>query len=184
MTWIAFSLAVLALLAAPGPTNTLLFLGGAERGWRAAPGLVGVVVAAYLAVLVPLGLLGTQVLAVLPVVYVLSGLWVAWLAWRLWWPKGAGPQQAVTARGVLVTTLLNPKGLIIGLGLLQSAPSLPAAIAVCGLLVAGVSAGWSVAGAWTAGALESSRRMRLVRRGSALWLGALSVVLMARGLSA
>lgn len=184
MSWIAFSLAVLALLASPGPTNTLLFLAGAERGWRAAAGLVGVVVLAYLSVLVPLGLLGTRMLAALPVVYVLSGGWVAWLAWRLWRPKGAGPQQAVTARSVLVTTLLNPKGLIIGLGLLQSAPSLPDAVAVCGLLIAGVSAAWAVAGSWTTGATDSSRRMLWVRRGSALWLGALAIVLLARGLSA
>ena len=80
--------------------------------------------------------------------------------------------------------LLNPKGLIIGLGLLQSAPSLPDAVAVCGLLIAGVSAAWAVAGSWTTGATDSSRRMLWVRRGSALWLGALAIVLLARGLSA
>ena len=190
MTWVAYLLAVLALLVTPGPTNTLLFLAGSERGWRGALRLIPAEMAGYLSVVVPLSVLGAQLVdaapLVKPVISVVAGLWVGVLAWRLWVPvTGTGAQATVTARRVLVTTLLNPKALVFGLALIPAAPALPVALAGFAGMVATVAAGWAGAGALAAGPSDRlARRVFWVRRGSALWLAALSVGLVVRGLSA
>ena len=52
----ALTLALLALLLTPGPTNTLMALAGAERGLGGAARLIPAEIAAYLAVTLPLAL--------------------------------------------------------------------------------------------------------------------------------
>lgn len=186
MTWTASMFAILALLVTPGPTNTLMFLAGTERGWRAALRLIPAEVAAYLAVVVPLALLGAQLpAAARPMISVVAGVWVGVLAVRLWRAQGyRDGQGSVTARGVFTTTLLNPKALVFGLVLVPGAPALPPALAGFVALVALVAAGWAVAGALAAGPhREAVRRVLWVRRGAALWLAALSVGLVLRGMT-
>ena len=48
-----FVFAILALLLTPGPTNTLLTVGAAARGWRASLPLLFGELAGYLVVVVP-----------------------------------------------------------------------------------------------------------------------------------
>lgn len=179
---IATALTLLTLLIAPGPTNALLALAGAEKGLWGAARLIPAVVLSYAAVVGLLLLWGAPLLQALPAARpVLAGaaaLWVARLALGLWRRpvEPAGQGHAVTVSAVTVTTLLNPKAFILGLVVLPGQ-----AIAAFGLfaaLVVGASLCWMLIGA---GALR--RAGRLVNRGSALWLAAISLVLAARALT-
>lgn len=122
MTDTGFVLAALALLIAPGPTNLLLALAGAEAGaarvWRLLP----VVWLSYLVVVLPLVWLGQGWLAAWPaldtVVKLAAAGWISWLALGLWRAGGRkGPTQVTVAK-LALTTLLNPKALVFGLALL------------------------------------------------------------------
>jgi threonine/homoserine/homoserine lactone efflux protein len=114
-----FALATFALLATPGPTNTLLATAGALSGIRRASVLlVGEIVGYLTTITLLLTALGPIINAqpmVATIVKLLVAGYVAWAAVRLW-RRGAvatgAPQQAVTIRQVLVTTLLNPKALV------------------------------------------------------------------------
>lgn len=176
----ATALALLALLIAPGPTNALLALAGAQGGLRLALVRVPLVMAAYLAVVAPLLVWGAPLAESLPLLRaVLSGLaalWAARLALRLWSLPGAAATGAEVSPGaIVVTTLLNPKGLIAGLVLLPGqGPVLPllALFAACAL---GAGAVWALLGA---GLLR--RAGRWLTRGSAVGLAALSLALALR----
>lgn len=129
MSLLAFMTALLSLLLAPGPTNTLMAVAGADGGLRQVWRLIPAEVAGYLLVVVPLAFLGAEVAARWPlvsvVVTVAASVWVLLLAVRLWSAssRSAG-EQPVSARRILVTTLLNPKALVFGLVLLPP-PSSP-----------------------------------------------------------
>jgi threonine/homoserine/homoserine lactone efflux protein len=122
----AFSLAVLLLLFTPGPTNTLLAVAGASFGVRSALPLVIAELGGYLTTISLLVYVAAPMLAGQPTASLLvtlaSTAWVLLLAARLWsHPPTANDPGAVDLRGVFVTTLLNPKGLIIGLALIPPA---------------------------------------------------------------
>lgn len=183
MTLIELTFALLALLATPGPTNTLLALAGMQGVGR--PHFLPVVLAAYLATVVPLALWGAGWLTQLPLLRLgltlAAAVWVAVLAVKLWRQatRFAAPDTpGVTPLQVGVTTLLNPKALVFGLVLIPEGPNLPAALLLFALLVLVVSLGWLALGARLSG-----RMAPLVNRGGALWLGLLAVLLIGRGLS-
>jgi len=183
------TLALLALLLTPGPTNTLILLAGNEGGWRRVLALLPVEVTAYLSVIAPLALLADvlaqEIAGLRPVVAILAGLWVFYLAIRLWRPARAAEMAGnVTAARVAVTTLLNPKGLIMGLVLLPAAGATGAAfglLAGCILLVALL---WGGAGVVMRGATPFTPGLPLIRRAAAVWLAGLSIVLLAGGFGA
>lgn len=150
---VSFALAMLALLAVPGPTNTLLALAGAQRGVGGAFQCVLAEMAGYAMAIAALRGGLEPVLAAYPQLgtglrLVLVGL-LAWLALRLW-RQGKpvdGTTRAVGPRAVFITTLFNPKALIIAFAVLPP-PGTPlgpyaagglAMVLVCGL-------GWSLAG--------------------------------------
>lgn len=178
-----FLLAIWALLLTPGPTNTLLALSGAAVGFRRSWRLLPAELAAYLLVTVPLAILGAELLDAAPMlargVKLAAALWVAWLAVRLWRVAPADAAQgAATPRRVFVTTLLNPKGLIIGLALLPggAAPQFaPHLLLFAGSILA-VAAIWAGGGALLhrdgAAGLPP-----LFRRAAACWLGILATAL-------
>lgn len=126
MTPLQFILAILLLLGTPGPTNTLMALGGYERGWlRALPLILGEL-AGYLAVIVPVATLAAPFFDVYPQASLwaklAAGAWVLYLSYRLWTADGrAGSAAEVSVRQVLVTTMLNPKALIIALVIMPHA---------------------------------------------------------------
>lgn len=177
----AFGLAT--LLLTPGPTNTLMALAGSERGWRRSAALMPFEVAAYLAVTLPLAMAGGWIdqaaPAIKPVLAALAACWVAWLALSMWRLPAAGAAAQVTARRVVITTLLNPKALVIGLILLPG-PDLTLRAAVFAGLICGVAALWTALGACLAQRQDCPARRGaiLFRKLAALWLGLLSVILM------
>ena len=185
MTLIELAFALLALLATPGPTNTLLALAGAQRVRR--PLMLPLVeLAAYLATVVPLSIWGQHWLEATPrlrlILTLAAAVWVAVLAVRLW--RHATKAEAQGAAGVTglqvgVTTLLNPKALVFGLVLIPAGPDLVAGLWLFAGLVIVVSLAWLWLGTQLAGRLQP-----LVNRGGAVWLGMLAALLLGRVLTA
>lgn len=149
-----FALAILLLLATPGPTNTLMALAGYERGWLRATPLISAELLGYLLVIVPVATLAAPIFLAHPALALwaklVAGAWVLFLAIKLWSVSPSSvASKKVTAGSVFVTTCLNPKALIIGLvimpheGLLNLLPWL----AAFALLVVGAANGWIFFGA-------------------------------------
>lgn len=119
----SFSLAVLALLLAPGPTNTLLTIGAAARGLQASLPLLLGELFGYLVVVVPLATIAAPFMEDRPgldvALRIAAACWVLVLAVRLWRnaPKEGvhGQTSPVTIGQVFLTTVLNPKAPIVGL---------------------------------------------------------------------
>ncbi len=180
-------IALTVLLLTPGPTNTLMALAGAERGARGASGLIAIETCAYLCVAVPLALAGSGVMVavpgLLPVVTAAAAAWVLWLAIGMWRSPLAARvgSAAVTPRRIFLTTLLNPKALIIGLVLLPG-PDLPLRIAIFATLVCGAAFAWIHLGTLLVrrGDTPVTGLPPLLRRSAALWLGLLSAGLALR----
>lgn len=179
MSTLTFLLAVLALLVAPGPTNTLIGLAGARHGLRRVLALVPAELAGYLSAVLPLALLGAPLLAAAPALsLVLKGvaaLWVLRLACTLWQadasPEGAGAR--LTPGQIYVTTALNPKALVFALVLLppvQEPAFLPQLGLFC-LAVAAVALLWGGAGALTRRARSRPAWTPPLHRIAAAWLG-------------
>ena len=185
MTLIELAFALLALLATPGPTNTLLALAGAQAVRR--PLLLPLVeLAAYMTTVVPLSIWGQNWLEATPklrlILTLTAAVWVAVLAVRMWRHATRAEAQGapgVTALQVGVTTLLNPKALVFGLVLIPSGPDVVAGLWLFAALVIVVSLAWLWLGARLAG-----RYQPLVNRGGAVWLGVLAALLLGRVLAA
>jgi|AGTN01.3.fsa_nt_gi Putative threonine efflux protein len=119
MSPIAFTLAVLTLLATPGPTNTLLAASGACVGMSRSLKLLLAEIGAYLVSIVTLSTLLGEVVQTQPLIALglklTASLWLVFCAVRLWrqarqtFDANAAP---VAFRRVFVTTLVNPKALI------------------------------------------------------------------------
>lgn len=113
-----FTGAILLLLLTPGPTNTLMALSGYSRGVLRALPLIAAEVLGYLAVIVPVAIFAAPYLAANPslslAAKIAASVWVLLLAYRLWVKQPAGDKAGeVTGADILVTTMLNPKALII-----------------------------------------------------------------------
>jgi threonine/homoserine/homoserine lactone efflux protein len=183
MTPVEFALALAFLLLTPGPTNTLVALAGAERGWRGALRLIPVEAAAYGLVTLPLAIIGSRYLtehgSLRTVLTLIAALWVGYLAVRLWrLPTDAMAPGQNGALKLFTTTLTNPKGLVIGLVLLPSQASLAWASATFLVILVAVAALWAGLGHLVAG--DPARRP-LARRACAGWLAVLAVWLAAHG---
>lgn len=186
MSYGYFLSAVLALLLAPGPTNTLMALAGAQKGFRRVVYLLPAESLGYLTTVLPLSWVGFRLFEQWPAAEValkiLAAAWVMYLALKLWGsPLWIGENNQVTARRVYVTTVLNPKALIFGLVLLPApldALFLPRLGLLC-LAAMAVAVIWGVAGALThAGAVEG-RRIYAAQRFASVWLASVSVALLA-----
>jgi threonine/homoserine/homoserine lactone efflux protein len=189
MTTPELSLAILALLLTPGPTNSLMLLAGAERGLIRASRLIPAELAGYLLTVVPLALVGQSVLEALPAlraaVALVAAVWVAALALRLWRLPEVATAQTVGARALFVTTALNPKALIFGLVLLPSPDHLAGNLALFAGLVVAVALLWAGLGAMLrGGASGQPRALFVLRRLASVFLAAMSVLLVLRGVSA
>ena len=187
MTPAEFTLALSVLLLTPGPTNTLMALAGAERGWLGALRLWPIEAAAYALVTIPLAIGGTGIAdehgEMRLALSLLAAAWVSYLAvkmWRLPDRKVMGPEQNGALK-LFVTTLGNPKGLIIGLVLLPSQAQLSMAVAVFMAVLLAVSAIWAGLGSLAGGGLTVSPA---IRKGCAVWLGLLAVWLATSGFTA
>ena len=184
MTVAVFISAALALLVAPGPTNALMGIAGAQHGLFRVLRLLPAELAGYLTTVLPLTYLGAQTLGRLPAVTVamklIAAIWVLYLALKLWRFHGPeGETARVTARKIYVTTLLNPKAFVFGLVLLPAAASadFPARIGMFCLMVAGAALLWGGLGKLTQTGSTGAERLQAVQRIAALWLGVVSISL-------
>lgn len=186
MTLPAFLFAALSLLLAPGPTNALMALGGAVGGWGRAWRLIGAGLLGYVSAVLPLTWLGTQMHQQWPAaataLTILSAIWVMFLAARLWTaPARNGGQGEVTAAKVYLTTLMNPKALVVGLVLLPApdSPTFPLKLALFLAVVALAGLIWNGVGALARAGGEHIARMRTIQRTASVWLAIVSVTLIA-----
>ena len=184
--WLGYLAAVALLLVAPGPTNALLAAGGVQRGFLSGLVLLVGVVAGY-AVSVALWLLLVRQAAGLnPAIPLAAKLvavgFLAWSAWIMW--RSAGKGAAVTAistRQVFLTTLLNPKALVIAFALVPAAAPVGQAgyVALVCALAAGIGLGWLALGSLVARSAAHFFNRRRVERGTAavlaLFAGALAI---------
>lgn len=168
-----FILAVLALLATPGPTNTLMAAAGAQRGvGRSLPLLAGELGGYAIAITVWIELVGAAT-AAQPMVPVIAKLvavaFLVWSAWKLWANAGHADlnQRGITLGRVFITTLVNPKALVFAFAIFPHVgfmARLPYA-GIFALLVIATAIGWitlgTVAARSSAGLLTSSRIERI-----------------------
>lgn len=130
----AFALAVFALLAAPGPTNALLAVAGAGRGWRSALGSILAAPAAYLLAIAVLTIALAPLAAHLPAVMTalrigcaLYLLVVSVKLWRYSYQRDMATTP-VGASAIFTTTLLNPKSFVLATSVFPTGLA-PAALA-------------------------------------------------------
>jgi threonine/homoserine/homoserine lactone efflux protein len=179
---IAFTLAALALLAAPGPTNTLLATSGAAAGFARSLRLIvasalGFVIST-LAVAVLFAPLAQASQTLNVVLRAACGGYLLFAAWRLWREGQGVRDEPVQFRRVLLATSLNPKALVFATMIVPHlAPLDPRAAPYLGAL-AGlallVAAAWIGLGA----ALRNGARLDagLARRAGALVLGVFALL--------
>ncbi|MER9020127.1 hypothetical protein [Mesorhizobium sp. M0195] len=186
MTYITYVFAVLALLATPGPTNTLMGLAGAQKGLRRTLQLLPAEIGGYLTTIMPLTLLGTEIVARWPAIAVLvkgaSASWILYLAINLWGTEdGIARDDEVTIRRVYLATMLNPKALIVAIVLLPSPTDqhfLPK-LGIFGLLAVTVALSWGGFGTLLGNRHKSEPRLLLIQRVSSVWLAIISATLIA-----
>jgi threonine/homoserine/homoserine lactone efflux protein len=186
MSVVDLSLGILVLLLTPGPTNSLVMIAGVERGFRGAMRLIPAELAGYFLTVGPLALVGAAVLdaqeGVRSAVTLAAGLWVAVLAVKLWRvPEAVLEGRSVGARELFVTTALNPKALIFGLVLLPSPDRLAVNLTLFAGLIVVVAALWAVIGAVLRRGQGQPRALFVLRRLASVWLVAISLMLVARG---
>lgn len=175
----SFAAAVVALLAVPGPTNTLLAAAGAERGVRPALPLLTAELGGYLLSTATLLLLLGPAVAAHPALAtalkLAAGGYLLHSAWRLW-RGGAAAGGAVTWRRVFATTCLNPKGLVLAFAIFP-AGALPQAYALFAPLTSLCGLMWIVAGGALARASGAVATPRNVSRTAAIATAAFGTLL-------
>ncbi|WP_332700648.1 LysE family translocator [Devosia sp.] len=168
-----FVLAVLALLATPGPTNTLMAASGAQRGViRSLSLLAGELGGYFIAITVWTELVGAAPAGqplVPAIAKLVAAAFLLWSAWKLWANAGHADlvRRGITLGRVFTTTLVNPKALVFAfaifphLGFLARLPYL----GLFALLAIGTAVGWMALGTAAArssgGLLTSSRVERI-----------------------
>ncbi|UFZ01685.1 LysE family transporter [Bradyrhizobium ontarionense] len=192
MELLIFVLSAAALLATPGPTNTLLATAGASRGVRYSVHLLLAELAGYLLAILTLRVVLGPVIATAPLVghalRVAVVLYLLHLAVALWRHGGASVVDVapVTSRRVLITTLLNPKAIIFAFTLLPSAADaaslLPFLIAL-GFSTMLIGGGWLLLGATLRRGLGGLVPATLGYRCSAAALALLACVILAPALA-
>jgi len=186
---ILYAIAVISLLATPGPTNTLLGTSGAIVGIRASLPLLGGELAGYLISVFAIRQLLTPVLTAWPkfsvVLTCAVAVYIGVVAIRLWvnGAKLVATGQPISVQSVFITTLLNPKGLVFGLSIIpQTHPHIVEYIvAFCAMIVA-IGFCWIVIG-HCIGITVSERHSRIVPRIAAVALAGFTGLLIASALN-
>jgi threonine/homoserine/homoserine lactone efflux protein len=141
---------IVAVLAAPGPTNALLAAAGAARAPIGAVRAIGAVLSGYLVAVAVLRLVGAPIGAALPVLVPLVKIalagWLAVIGFGLWrHDPDAGSSGPIDARHLFGTTLLNPKAAIFAFGFFPAATDAPTLAVWFGCLAVAVAGS---AGLW------------------------------------
>lgn len=188
-----FVLAALTVLAAPGPTNTLLAASGASVGIHGSLRLVPAGIGGYLISIAALEVLIGPVVALhplaLPALKVSASLWLLFCAAKLCRERGSGLSRAetlISVRQVFVTTLVNPKTLIFAFAIFPQAPLvqlLPWFIEFC-FLVLFAAFGWIGLGALIARSAGPLATPLHVRRATALGLAVFATIFASSAIAA
>lgn len=190
---ISFAVTVLALLATPGPTNTLLAASGAGTGVRRSLRLVPAEVCGYLvSIMVITGVFGDAIAsrpAAAAGLKLAASLWLIYCAVRLWRQAGQGfgmADTAVTMRQVFVTTAFNPKAPIFALVIIPSGGIAEVAPWLAGFsgLTAGVAMLWIAFGAVVARSSGGLATPDRIWRVAALGLAAFATVIAGSAIAA
>lgn len=185
MISLAFVSGVLALLLAPGPTNTLMGLAGAHGGLSRVVRLIPAELAGYATAILPLSFLGAALLQAIPgfglVLKGAAAIWIAVLAIKLWRSLSTGGKgKEISARRVFITTCLNPKALVFSLVLLPSPQTegFVPHLALFAVMVIGVALVWGGLGLMTQVSAAGTKRLMILQRVASAWLMFVSVSLM------
>ncbi|MEB2845019.1 threonine transporter RhtB [Rhizobiales bacterium RZME27] len=185
MTPLQFTLAILLLLCTPGPTNTLMALGGYARGWARALPLIGGELGGYLLVIVPVATLAAPFFQAYPqaslIAKIAAVLWVLYLSIRLWasTKKTDEASGQISIRQVFVTTVLNPKALIIALVIMPHGNLMtlsPWLLLFAGLVLFAAN-GWIIVGSLMRGARGFEIKPVVIRRVAAVCLLLFAIIL-------
>lgn len=181
---VLFVLTVLTILITPGPTNTLLAIGGASRGLRRGWPLLlgeaigyGISITTIGAVLRPL--LAPSPDAVLVLRVLVSG-YLLYLAHRILRSRlVAGADTVITVRRVFVATLLNPKAMVFALVVVPfGAPSVALYMLGFFAVLVPVALCWIAFGAVLGRAAAGTRYERWILRAGALAITTFAVLLL------
>lgn len=153
MSLLTFCLSIIVLLAVPGPTNTLLFLSGADVGFRRSLRLLIGESAGYLSVILPITTFAAPLFDTYPkasaAMKLVAAAWILWVALKLW-SRAGGKAEAnvVSIPAIFVTTLLNPKALIVALMIMPhgSIETVLPSAAIFIVLLVGIALVWISAG--------------------------------------
>lgn len=183
---VTFVLAVAAILATPGPTNTLLASAGAQAGFRRSLSLVPAELLGYGLAIACWGLFLEPASAGLPwlkpALRLACAGYLVIVAWNLWRDAGGALAQAgFGARRIFTATLLNPKALLFAVGIFPEAafrdPAvLFQAMGAFAATIVPIAFAWIGFGSALSGP-HPIIRPRLVQRGAALVLLAFSASL-------
>ncbi|KLK92685.1 hypothetical protein AA309_13495 [Microvirga vignae] len=183
---LTFVPAVAAILATPGPTNTLLATSGAQAGFRRSLPLVPAELAGYGIAIATWGLFLEPASAALPwlkpLLKLACAVYLVAVAWDLWRDAGS-PENGdhLGARRVFSATLLNPKALLFAIAIFPEAAfrdlsGFLQTMSFFAAIVVPTALGWIVFGSTFSG--PSARiQPRLIQRGAALALLTFSVSL-------
>ncbi|WP_455920918.1 LysE family translocator [Pseudomonas putida] len=169
-TYLSFALAVLLLIASPGPIVAMV-IADARRAW---PGLTiaGGVIAGQVLLICALAAIYTTLnfsVAVLNGGQVVGGLYLAWLGWQVLKPRAAPREQAALSRFGFWKTmgvgLSNPKDILFFLAFLPGfiSPQLPFTHQACMLLLIWVGIDVSILVAYSLLARRLDRYARVRR---------------------
>jgi len=181
MTYPVFLFAVVALLLAPGPTNTLVALAGAQSGHRSLWFLLPAELLGYLTMILPAAWFGAMIIESLPsatnVLKLTASVWVMYLAISLW-KSGSGivSDTEVSAKRVFATTALNPKALIVAFVLLPppTDEQFLLKLALFCAAASGVAVVWYSLGRLTRSQVGANVRFAIVQRAASIWLAIVS----------
>ena len=179
MSFYSFLAVALVILATPGPTNTILAACGATLGLKRARLLPFAEAAGYFLAVSAYLVLAQRVAHFPASMQILKGVASAWLllvACRLWQRPVNAPSS--TAYGsafmrIFLTTILNPKAMLVGAILV---PSMPASMQLQATL-AFVCLSFLVGAVWAAGgSIVPDRFRHHANRTAAVVVGSFSVM--------
>ncbi|MBX8613599.1 LysE family transporter [Pseudomonas cichorii] len=178
-------LTLLAVLAVPGPTNSLLFQTGMNRGFNAKSLLwVGAEWLAYMIQITAWGLTLDRVARDYPWVATLSKAFAVcflfYIAMKLWSMARAAQHvddaPGLSPTGLFVATLTNPKGLFFASFVAPAGTFLSSAdylgfMSTFTAVVLPVGSAWVIFGACFGSRLSSPRSSRLLNKGVSMVIG-------------
>ena len=149
--FLAFAIAVALLLFAPGPTNAVMATAGAAADRRGVLPLLAAELLAYVLAVSVSRIVLLPLIAAYPVVSTVVKLVVAIYlvaaGWRLWRSHAVEGTTLVGWRQVFATTALNPKGLLLAIGIFpQDDRLLAGCFAIFSVLVVVSGLTWFFAG--------------------------------------